>query len=170
MIKDFYDKANRGSLHKNSHNTPIELFFEPQEDPIIESADKVRIFEVLSNLIDNAIKFSSGETIVISTTKLQNNDNKINHIKDKDLKDGERDIAEKKDQLVLTAIKDKGEGIDTEIMPRIFNKFVTKSDQGTGLGLYIAKNIVEAHDGQIWAQNNKNEKGATFSFSLPLNK
>ena len=75
---------------------------------------------------------------------------------------------EKDNDLVIVSIKDKGKGIDEEILPRLFNKFVTKSDQGTGLGLYIAKNIIEAHGGQIWAQNNKDGIGATFSFSLPL--
>lgn len=69
--------------------------------------------------------------------------------------------------MVIVSIKDNGKGIDEEILPLLFNKFVTKSDQGTGLGLYIAKSIIDAHGGNIWAQNNKNEKGATFSFSLP---
>ena len=59
-------------------------------------------------------------------------------------------------------------GSHEEILPQLFNKFVTKSDRGTGLGLYISKNIINAHNGNIWAQNNKNEKGATASFSLPL--
>ena len=87
------------------------------------------------------------------------------------LKYGERDSRkEKDDELVIVSIKDKGKGIDEEILPRLFNKFVTKSEQGTGLGLFIAKNIIEAHGGRIWAQNNKNGKGATFSFSLPINR
>ncbi|HYF99646.1 MAG TPA: HAMP domain-containing sensor histidine kinase, partial [Candidatus Saccharimonadales bacterium] len=71
--------------------------------------------------------------------------------------------------MAVVSIRDKGKGIDPDILPRLFTKFTTKSDQGTGLGLYIAKSIVEAHGGQIWAQNNFDEgKGATFSFSLPL--
>ena len=93
----------------------------------------------------------------------------MNHVNHEDLEYGERDSKKKKeDELVIVSIKDKGKGIDEEILPRLFNKFVTKSDQGIGLGLFIAKNIIEAHGGRIWAQNNKNEKGATFSFSLPL--
>ena len=65
-------------------------------------------------------------------------------------------------------IKDTGTGIDAEILPRLFTKFATKSDRGTGLGLFISKSIVEAHGGKIWAENNSDVKGATFAFSLPL--
>ena len=101
----------------------------------------------------------------------QNNGNETKRGKDKDPKYAERDTSKKIDgEILLVSIKDQGKGIDEEILPRLFNKFVTKSDQGTGLGLFIAKNIIEAHGGQIWAQNNKNEKGATFSFSLPINR
>ena len=71
---------------------------------------------------------------------------------------------------MIVSVIDRGKGIDVEILPRLFTKFATKSNQGTGLGLYIAKNIIEAHGGQIWAQDNANGKGATFSFSLPLDQ
>ena len=69
---------------------------------------------------------------------------------------------------VVVRIKDTGSGIDIEILPRLFTKFSSKSFQGTGLGLYISKNIVEAHGGKIWAENNKDGEGATFGFSLPF--
>jgi signal transduction histidine kinase len=78
--------------------------------------------------------------------------------------------AEKKDTQVIVKIKDTGTGIDSEILPRLFSKFASKSFEGTGLGLFIAKNIVEAHDGKIWAENNADGKGATFSFSLQLSE
>jgi signal transduction histidine kinase len=65
-------------------------------------------------------------------------------------------------------VSDSGSGVDPEIMPRLFTKFSSKSFSGTGLGLYICKNIIEAHGGRIWAENNKDAKGATFSFTLPL--
>jgi signal transduction histidine kinase len=168
VIKDVLTKTNLSSLHANL-STPIEIVFEPKEDPITVFADKVRIFEVLSNLINNAIKFSDGESIIISATKSQNNEGNTNHVDFKDLEYVEGDNRKKKDGLfLLISIKDKGKGIDEEILPRLFNKFVTRSTQGTGLGLFIAKNIIEAHGGRIWAQNNLDEKGATFSFSLPL--
>jgi signal transduction histidine kinase len=78
--------------------------------------------------------------------------------------------TEKKDTQVIVKIKDTGTGIDPEILPRLFSKFASKSFEGTGLGLFIAKNIVEAHDGKIWAENNADGKGATFSFSLQLSE
>ena len=72
---------------------------------------------------------------------------------------------------ILVSIKDTGSGIDPEIMPRLFTKFATKSQKGgTGLGLFISKGIIEAHNGRIWAENNTQEKGATFHFSLPISK
>ena len=65
-------------------------------------------------------------------------------------------------------IKDNGTGIDEQMFPKLFTKFVSKSFQGTGLGLYICKNIIEAHGGKIWAKNNEDGKGATFIFSLSI--
>lgn len=70
----------------------------------------------------------------------------------------------------IVYISDSGQGIDPEIMCRIFEKFASKSEKGTGLGLFISKSIVEAHGGKIWAENNKDGKGATFAFTLPLLK
>ena len=75
----------------------------------------------------------------------------------------------KKTGSVIISIEDTGTGIDPEILPRLFTKFTTKSDKGTGLGLYISKRIIEAHGGRIWGENNTGGKGATFTFSLPLN-
>ena len=66
------------------------------------------------------------------------------------------------------SVKDSGAGIDPEILPRLCTKFATKSDKGTGLGLYISKSIIHAHGGKIWAENNSDGKGATFTFSLPI--
>lgn len=111
-------------------------------EPIFVEADRTRIFEVLSNIIGNAIKFTQAGTVTLN--------------------------AKKDDDQVLIDVKDTGSGIDPEIMPRLFSKFATKSDQGTGLGLYISKRIIEAHGGRIWAENNKDGKGATFSLTLPL--
>ncbi|MGB7639135.1 MAG: HAMP domain-containing sensor histidine kinase, partial [Nitrososphaeraceae archaeon] len=73
---------------------------------------------------------------------------------------------------ILVSIKDTGTGIDPEILPRLFTKFVTKPETGgTGLGLFISKSIIEAHNGIMWAENNANgKKGATFGFSLPISK
>jgi two-component system, OmpR family, sensor histidine kinase VicK len=77
--------------------------------------------------------------------------------------------VEQKDSYATISIKDTGSGIDSEILPRLFSKFATKSFEGTGLGLFISKSIIEDHGGRMWAENNADgEKGATFSFSLPL--
>ena len=72
------------------------------------------------------------------------------------------------DGQLTVSVKDTDQGIDPEIMPRLFTKFTTKSQTGTGLGLFISKSIIEAHGGRIWAENNKDGKGATFTFRLPL--
>ena len=71
-------------------------------------------------------------------------------------------------KLITVGVKDTGIGIAPEIMPRLFTKFATKSEKGTGLGLFISKSIIETHGGRIWAENNSDSKGATFSFSLPI--
>jgi signal transduction histidine kinase len=107
-------------------------------------ADKEKIFQVFANLLNNAIKFTNEGTIKIS-------------VKEK----------EKTNEAVVT-IKDSGPGIDPEIIPHLFSKFKTKSEKGLGLGLYISKNIVEAHHGKIEAYNNPNSEGATFVVTLPL--
>ena len=67
---------------------------------------------------------------------------------------------------VLAMVQDTGSGIDPEIFPQLFSKFATKSEQGTGLGLYISKKIVEATGGKIWAENNTDGRGSTFYFTL----
>jgi two-component system, OmpR family, sensor histidine kinase VicK len=77
-------------------------------------------------------------------------------------------MNENNKEIAVVSIKDTGSGIESEILPRLFTKFATKSETGTGLGLYISKGIIETHGGKIWAENNLEERGATFSFSLPL--
>ena len=77
-------------------------------------------------------------------------------------------MAEKKDSEIIVSLKDSGQGIDLKILPKLFTKFATKSLSGTGLGLFISKSIIEAHGASIWAENNLDAKGATFSFSVPI--
>jgi signal transduction histidine kinase len=144
VIKDMRKKAY--VLHKESGavDNLVPNFRFSEKRPFFIHADKHRIIQVLSNLLDNAIKFSEGE--VISITLLRNNS---------------------KNELNI-AVEDRGRGIDPEIYPLLFEKFTTKSIRGTGLGLFIAKKIVQAHGGKILGMNNKNSQGATFLFSLPL--
>jgi signal transduction histidine kinase len=119
-----------------------KILYNPRE-PIYIKADKDRISQVIYNLLNNAIKFTEGGTIII-------------------------DVQNSIDSVVVL-VKDTGIGIAPEIQPKLYSKFVTDSCQGMGLGLYISKNIIEKHGGRIWAENNANgEKGATFGFSLPL--
>jgi two-component system, OmpR family, sensor histidine kinase VicK len=124
----------------------LKIIFDQRESaPLVVKGDKSRLFEVLTNLIGNAIKFTdSGGTITVTVEK-----------------SGAENEA-------LVSIKDTGNGIDREILPRLFTKFASKSDKGTGLGLYLSKGIIEAHGGRIWAENNTDGKGATFRFTLPL--
>jgi two-component system, OmpR family, sensor histidine kinase VicK len=121
-------------------------------------ADKLRITQVMTNLVGNAIKFSNeGDTVTVSVSE----ENNIQNFKKNGNGEGNK--------VLLIRVEDTGKGIDPEIMPRLFKKFASKSDKGMGLGLFISKNIVEAHGGVIWADVPNAEKGATFSFTIPVN-
>ena len=123
-----------------------EISFECSFKNALVFGDRQRIHQVLQNLLDNALNFTKHGFIIVS-------------------------LLEKKTENAKewnVTIKDEGEGIDSEIIPRLFTKFATKSLHGIGLGLYISKSIIEAHGGRIWAENNADGKGATFSFSLPM--
>jgi len=126
----------------------IDLVFtsKSRSESILVNADKVRIFEVMSNLLGNAIKF---------TAKSDDKRIKID--------------AERQDSEAIVNIEDIGVGKKPEILPKLFSKYITNPPGGTGVGLFISKNIVEAHGGKTWAENNTNGngKGASFSFSLP---
>src|SRR5215213_3628499 len=131
-----------GKRYFNNKKDDIKILYETKD--IIVKADKERLSQVIFNLLSNAIKFTKegGGSISVNT--------------------------EKEDNHILVSVKDTGSGIDSEILPRLFTKFATKSFEGTGLGLFISKSIIEAHGGKIWAENNSNRNGATFSFSLPI--
>ena len=122
----------------------LKIAFSETKYPIYVQADKTRLYQVIANLLTNAIKFTEEGTISISANIKDNNN-----------------------ELIVT-VTDTGEGIHSDILPRLFTKFATKSNIGTGLGLYISKNIVASHGGKMWAENNSDGRGATFSFSLPV--
>jgi signal transduction histidine kinase len=170
VIRDIHSR-NMFNLLPNSIKKSIIIDFIPSEDPITVFADKIRMFEVLTNLIANAIKFSREKPITISAKKVKKNTNDNKYESTKVDKVTTSDVSENDGQIMIAvvSVRDRGTGIDPEILPRLFTKFTTKSNQGTGLGLYISKSIIEAHGGQIWAHNNYDgEKGATLSFSLPI--
>jgi two-component system, OmpR family, sensor histidine kinase VicK len=148
----------RRQIQENKSNVRLlyDIKRHKKKTSLTIEADRGRITQVLSNLLNNAIKFASekkerGQVVSVST------------VADYDSKNN--DCGE-----IIVSIKDSGEGIHPDIFPRLFTRFATKSFTGTGLGLYISKNIVEAHGGRMWAENNPNEEGATFRFSLPLTK
>jgi C4-dicarboxylate-specific signal transduction histidine kinase len=142
VVEDHGAKVNEVS----NSNVKILLSFEQgtnnNKNPIFVEADKFRLTQVISNLLSNAVKFTIKGHITIST--------------------------ERTDSDAIVRVKDTGSGIDPDISPRLFSKFASKSYQGTGLGLFISKSIVEAHGGKIWVENNKNESGVTFIFTIPL--
>jgi two-component system, OmpR family, sensor histidine kinase VicK len=127
-------------------NLKVKLQYDVKGDIISVEADKGRMIQVISNLLNNAIKFTKEGSISINIERKEDN------------------------QHVIISVKDTGEGINPEILPILFSKYATKSFEGSGLGLglFICKSIVEAHGGKIWAENNSDGKGATFSLSLPI--
>jgi signal transduction histidine kinase len=127
---------------KNTGKEDVITQYVPSDNNIVLKADKDRLSEVVWNLLDNATKFTEKGSISIASRK--------------------------ENSHITVTVKDSGSGIDSDVLPKLFTKFVTKSEKGTGLGLYIAKSIIEAHGGKIWAESNKDGKGATFTFTLPL--
>jgi signal transduction histidine kinase len=146
VLKDYVNKQ------KNPQQVKIVYDFKYKDDIIIE-ADRDRLSQVIHNLLDNALKFT-----------ITQNQQMIFVIIDKKKES-------KEEEEVIVSVKDTGEGISKDILLKMFSKFTTSdSSTGTGLGLYICKNIVEAHGGRIWAENNLDEEGAIFSFTLPIAK
>jgi len=158
IVQDFEkDNANtitrkHNTYRSNSRTELVQLKYQPKEDVILVEADKARITRVISNLLGNAIKFTKSGSITVKC-RLEGQTKEAN--------DSHHGNA-------IITIKDTGLGISPDIFHRLFTKFATNSNSGTGLGLFISKNIVEAHGGKIWAENNQNESGASFSFTLPI--
>jgi signal transduction histidine kinase len=145
LISNVVQKYTK-QIEKGNNIRNVELVYKPRHEMLIllVEADKDRVIQVISNLLNNAVKFTKEGEGTITIT------------------------AEKKDTQVIVNVNDTGTGIDPEISPQLFSKFASKSFQGTGLGLFISKSIIEAHGGRIWAKNNDIGKEATFSFSLPI--
>src|ERR671910_1075003 len=141
ILKEYVNKEVKQQRVK------IVYDFKPKDDVIIVEADRDRLAQVIHNLVDNALKFSIHNQLIFVIVELQ---------------------KDKEDQVIIS-VKDTGEGISKEVLPRLFSKFTTSdSSSGTGLGLYICKNIVEAHGGKIWVENNPEDKGSLFKFTLPI--
>lgn len=113
--------------------------------------DRKKIREVVLNLIDNSIKYTPPKGKVDIYLKIEKHD-------------------------LLLAVKDTGLGLSSDTIPKLFEKFsrgegVSAIDtEGVGLGLFVAKNIIDAHNGEIWAESEGEGKGSAFYFSLPIPK
>jgi signal transduction histidine kinase len=142
VLKDYVDK-------QKTQMVKIVYDFKNIDDVIIE-ADRDRVAQVICNLLDNALKFTKASQMIFLIV------------------DKKKDKEEGKEQVIVS-VKDTGNGISKEILPKLFSKFTTgSSSSGTGLGLYICKNIIQAHEGKIWAENEPDGKGAIFRFALPV--
>jgi signal transduction histidine kinase len=158
LVLDLVDDHKR-ELQKSNSSTKLLYEFKIEEEEeisagqddfsphIFTNADKIRINQVLDNLLTNAIKFTKEGIVSISITKRKKGENYTD--------------------TIIVSVRDTGTGIHPEILPSLFSKFGSRSEMGTGLGLFISKNIVEAHGGKIWGENNTDGKGATFVFTLP---
>lgn len=140
ILSELVTEYSRQIENDHAKNKKLSIFYEPIHVRIF--ADRYRITQVISNIINNAIKFTDQGTITIEGIVNSN--------------------------VLTIKITDTGKGIDNEIINRLFDKFVSRSEQGTGLGLFISKNIIESHGGKIIGFNNENGVGATFVFTLPL--
>jgi len=148
ILDIIYNSVKDISSHCDNINYMVNISLEESVDPSYVVADRARIYQVVSNLLTNAVTFTKTGTIVVNAKVKEN------------MGDGQ----------VIVSVRNTGSEIDPEIAPRLFTKFASKSDSATGLGLYISKSIIEAHGGKIWAENNSDGRGATFSFTLPVNK
>jgi two-component system, OmpR family, sensor histidine kinase VicK len=157
----FSSSSSSSSSKIKVNNTTRLLYHHPQD--VFVYADKGRISQVISNLLDNAVKFTKdgGGTIIFTVEE-----------KKEELGIEQHQHNNHHQQEILVSIRDTGIGIDPQILPSLFSKFTTKSHTGgTGLGLFVCKGIIEAHGGRIWADDNNDkegERGSTFYFSLPL--
>jgi signal transduction histidine kinase len=143
----------KAQLKSTDKDNKINLdFVSNEEGDTFVHADQGRITQVISNLLSNAVKFTEEGSITIKIKREKGDDNANSH------------------ELIVVGIQDTGKGIDPAVKDKLFEKFETKSEKGIGLGLYISRKIIEAHGGRIWAENDADGKGATFSFSLPLSK
>jgi signal transduction histidine kinase len=128
LIQDY--RSSQIERKNNNNEQDLKIIYESKDDTIFVHADMERITQVISNLINNSLKFTKSGKISVT--------------------------SEKKDGHAIVSVKDTGTGIEPEIMPKLFSKFICKS-------------IIEAHGGKIWAENNSDGKGARFAFSLPIN-
>ncbi len=172
LVKEINDIINLQLKKKiNDKNININFINNSIDENCWVYVDRSRLNQILVNLIDNALKFTKKDGSIDILIKA--NEMNLSEINSQNINQPiniseivTKDITNKKE--VYVGISDSGRGISSTILPRLFGKFVTDSDYGTGLGLYITKKLVEAHGGRIWAYNNNDGVGSTFVFSLPI--
>jgi two-component system, OmpR family, sensor histidine kinase VicK len=154
IVNDFKDQIK---IEGKGNRIKLEFMSKDKGHPFPIYGDVGRITQVIFNLLSNSLKFTEEGSISVVIEKdgyasqgINNNNNNNHSI------------------FAVVCIRDTGAGIGSAVIHKLFEKFETKSESGIGLGLYISRKIIEAHGGKIWAENNKDGKGATFSFSLPL--
>jgi signal transduction histidine kinase len=141
IVRNSIEEYKRNQVIRSNANIEIKHTF--YVDKVFVQVDRSRIAQVIFNLLSNAFKFTKEGSIMVNIE------------------------LDRRISRATVSVKDSGKGIDPEVVPRLFEKFASKSFQGTGLGLFICRSIVEAHGGRIWAENNRDE-GATFHFTLPI--
>jgi two-component system sensor histidine kinase VicK len=145
IVQDYCQQGKNST----SSGEGVAILYEPPDENIVVEADKERISQVMRNIIGNALEFTNEGNVSVTLRR-------------------ERQKEKEGKQIAVVTVRDTGCGVDPAIISRVFEKFVTKSEKGTGLGLFVSKSIVQAHEGRIWVQNNtEGEKGATFYFTLP---
>src|SRR5215469_15946228 len=148
IVRNTIEEYKRNQVIRSKANIEIKYTF--YLDKVFVQVDRSRIAQVICNLLSNAFKFTKEGSIILNI-----------------------ELDQRKSRATVS-LKDSGKGIDPEVVPRLFEKFASKSFQGTGLGLFISRSIVEAHGGRIWAVNNNKvvdgQMGPTFYFTLPIVK
>lgn len=153
-------------VHKKYGNRiPLALALNSSHPSLAVRCDSEKIRMALFNLIDNAFKFTEEDRqpVSISSNIAYGPDLRLTPVAGPQEEHSEP-------AFVVVTIKDRGRGVDPGFSPRLFEKFASKSESGTGLGLFIAKSIIEAHGGKVWSEDNKGERGATFAFAVPMVK
>ncbi len=146
MVADVYE-----NLKQNAEDKGLYLkFIKPKTKLPTVKMDTEKIRQIVINFIDNAIKYTKKGGITVSVNKKDNN--------------------------IECRVKDTGIGVSEEEQAKLFKKFARGKDafsvntEGMGLGLYVAQMMVQAHKGNIWVESEGDDKGASFCFSLPLNR
>jgi signal transduction histidine kinase len=177
-IKENYEYSDKRDKVSISFFTSVEyederrLSKDQEEQQLVDSkksllikCDAEKIQQVVFNLLHNAMKFTEQGVITINIDARRTNN---------PLRDRDKNNSNRNNDTIIVSIKDQGTGVDPSIKEKLFEKFMTRSSNGAGLGLYLSKKIVEAHGGKIWVESNsnnsENERGAIFAFSLPVKK